>query len=239
MINKTSCNCKMMHAICKYRCNMCTRLPNSSSDQTNAIPHWLWNQPSAPPVHPEDGVKGCLGNAGESVGAAQDVIMPLPYQLDKAKPSENKINNARSYNLELMVHCFYMFNKTSCNCKMIRAICKCRCNMRTKKCTLCSDQTNAIPHWLWNQPSAPPVHPEDGVKGCLGNAGESVGAAQDVIMPLPYQLDKAKPSENKINNARSYNLELMVHCFYMINKTSCNCKMIRAICKYRCNMCTR
>ena len=159
-----------MHAICKCRCNMRTKKCTLCSDQTNAIPHWLWNQPSAPPVHPEDGVKGCLGNAGESVGAAQDVIMPLPYQLDKAKPSENKINNARSYNLELMVHCFYMFNKTSCNCKMIRAICKYRCNMCTRWCTLFSDQTNAIPHWLWNQPSAPPVHPEDGVKGCLGNA---------------------------------------------------------------------
>ena len=52
----------------------------------------------------------------------------------------------------------------------MHAICKYRCNTRTKKCTLFSDQTNAIPHWLWNQPSAPPVHPEDGVKGCLGNA---------------------------------------------------------------------
>ena len=34
-----------------------------SYDQTHAIPHWLWNQPSAPPVHPEGDVKGCLGNA--------------------------------------------------------------------------------------------------------------------------------------------------------------------------------
>ena len=34
-----------------------------SNDQTHAIPHWLWNQPSAPPVHPEGDVKGCLGNA--------------------------------------------------------------------------------------------------------------------------------------------------------------------------------
>ena len=33
------------------------------NDQTHAIPHWLWNQPSAPPVHPEGDVKGCLGNA--------------------------------------------------------------------------------------------------------------------------------------------------------------------------------
>ena len=214
----------------------------------------------------------------ESVGAAKDVIMPLPYQLDKAKPSASKIQNARSYNFGLtwftvsiwstkhhaiaklctlfasigeicaqknapyavirqmryltgcgisplhhrftpkmeskgvsemlwkcrsrkrchhatpistwqgktlwkqnqecyrsynfglMVHCFYMINKTSCNCKLMHAICQYRCNMCTRLCTLVSDQTNAIPHWLWNQPSAPPVHPEDGVKGCLGNA---------------------------------------------------------------------
>ena len=42
---------------------------------------------------------------------------------------------------------------------------------------------------------------------------ESVGAAKDVIMPLAYQLDKAKPSKSKINNARSYNFGSMVHCF--------------------------
>ena len=37
----------------------------------------------------------------ESVGAAKDVIMPLPYQLDKAKPSASKIQNARSYSFGL------------------------------------------------------------------------------------------------------------------------------------------
>ena len=57
-------NAKCPHSTStKWQCNIPATLRSSFSDQTNAIPHWLWNQPSAPPVHPEDGVKGCLGNA--------------------------------------------------------------------------------------------------------------------------------------------------------------------------------
>ena len=67
---------------------MCTRSCNSFSDQTNAIPHWLWNQPSAPPVHPEDGVKGCLGNA-------MKVSEP-----QKMSSCHSQINLARLYPLQ-------------------------------------------------------------------------------------------------------------------------------------------
>ena len=86
---------------------MCTRLCNSFSDQTNAIPHWLWNQPSAPPVHPEDGVKGCLGNAMK-VSEPQNMSSCHSHiSLARLYPSENKIkkflNSRRSWNYGLMI----------------------------------------------------------------------------------------------------------------------------------------
>ena len=152
---------------------MCTRSCNSFSDQTNAIPHWLWNQPSAPPVHPEDGVKGCLGNA-------MKVSEP-----QKMSSCHSHINLARLYPLQaksrnpwiqvdhgIMGWWFlniFIISPENNHANRYR-LCTSGWNMCTRLCNSFSDQTNAIPHWLWNQPSAPPVHPEDGVKGCLGNA---------------------------------------------------------------------
>ena len=106
----------------------------------------------------------------ESVGAAKNVIMPLPYQLGKAVPSASKIkkslNSSRSWNHGLMISIISPENNHANRYRL----CTSGWNMWTRLCNSFSDQTNAIPHWLWNQPSAPPVHPEDGVKGCLGNA---------------------------------------------------------------------
>ena len=99
-----------------------------------------WNQPSTPPVHPEDGARGCLGNA-VSVGAASAIITSLFITLSILA----QVSNMRLHPT--------------------------------------SDQTAAIPHWLWNQPSTPPVHPEDGARGCLGNA-VGVGAANAITKSL-------------------------------------------------------
>ena len=112
----------------------------------------------------------------KSVGAAKDVIMPLSYQLAKALPCEKKwkIKDARSFNLwvecSLFLHdqqnIMQLQNDTHYLSVGETRVQDCATQLQL----IFSDQTTAIPHWLWNQPSAPPVHPEDGVKGCLGNA---------------------------------------------------------------------
>ena len=206
--------------------NLC----NSFSDQTTAIPHWLWNQPSAPPVHPEDGVKGCLGNA---------VKVSEPQQMSSC---HSQINLPRRYplraNSRMLVHItlgwwftvsiwsnkhhaiakwytlFKSFHQVWHVYKIMQLIQwsdKCHTSLAVES-ALC---TTGSPR-RWSQRVS---------RKCY----ESVGAANDVIMPLPYQLAKALPSERKIKNARSFSYGLMVHCFYLINKTSCKSRLIHAI----------
>ena len=139
------------------------------SDQTTAIPHWLWNQPSAPPVHPEDGVKGCLGNAmkvsePQTMSSCHSQInLPRHYPLKAKSRMLGRIILGWQFTVSICS------TKHHANANWYR-LCTKKGNTCTGLCNSFSDQTNAIPHWLWNQPSAPPVHPEDGVKGCLGNA---------------------------------------------------------------------
>ena len=117
------------------------RTSKLGSDQTPAIPHWLWNQPSAPPVHPEDGARGCLSSAVK-------VSEPLSSSYRrKVRQPKGPSTQTRHFPVKLQPQ-----------------------GRMPKTSKLSSDQTPAIPHWLWNQPSAPPVHPEDGARGCLGSA---------------------------------------------------------------------
>ena len=174
--------------------NMCTRLCNSFSDQTNAIPHWLWNQPSAPPVHPEDGVKGCLGNAMKVSEPQKLSSCHSQINLARLQPLKAKsimLNSSRSWNHGLMI---FIISPENNHANRYR-LCTSGWNMCTRLCNSFSDQTNAIPHWLWNQPSAPPVHPEDGVKGCLGNA---------MKVSEPQKMSSCHP---QINLARLYPLK--------------------------------
>ena len=121
--------------------------------------------------------------------------MPLPNQLGKALPSASKINkslnSSRSWNHGLMI---FIISPENNHANRYR-LCTSGWNMCTRLCNSFSDQTNAIPHWLWNQPSAPPVHPEDGVKGCLGNA-------MKVSEP-----QKMSSCHSQINLARLYPLQ--------------------------------
>ena len=211
----------------KWQCNIPATLRSSFSDQTNAIPHWLWNQPPAPPVHPEDGVKGCLGNA---------VKVSEPQKMSSC---HSQINLPGHYPLneksKMLGHkpLGWMFTVSTWSTKHHEiakwyTLLTSRCKTRTRLCNSFRDQTTAIPHWLWNQPSAPPVHPEDGVKGCLGNAVK-VSEPQKMSschshINLPRHYPVKKNEKSKMLGHLTFGL--MVHCFYMINKTSCNCKMI-------------
>ena len=216
------------YTLLNSRCKLCTRLCNSFSDQTNAIPHWLWNQPSAPPVHPEDGVKGCLGNA---------VKVSEPQKMSSC---HSQINLPRHYPLKekskMLGHkaLGWMFTVSTWSTKHHAkadwyTLLNSRCKLCTRLCNSFSDQTNAIPHWLWNQPSAPPVHPEDGVKGCLGNA---------VKVSEPQKMSSC---HSQINLPRHYPLKeksrmldhLAMGWWFTVsirfNKTSCKSRLIHAI----------
>ena len=167
MLNKTSCKCKLVQAVHQEgehvygimqliqwsdKCD--TSLAVESALCTTGSPR-RWSQRVS---------RKCC----KSVGAANDVIMPLHINLAKKHPLKGK-SRISWLQVQLMILCFYMTEGHHANAIWYR-LCTSRLNMRTRLCHSFSDQTNAISHWLWNQPSAPPVHPEDGVKGCLGNA---------------------------------------------------------------------
>ena len=124
----------------------------------------------------------------ESVGAAKDVIMPLPYQLDKAKPSENKIKNAIGH-----ITLGWWFTVSICSTKH-HAI--------AKWCTLFASigvtraQKNAPLQWSDKCDTSLAVEsalcttgsPRRWSQRVSRTCYESVGAAKDVIMPLPNQV---------------------------------------------------
>ena len=219
--------------------NMCTRLCNSFSDQTNAIPHWLWNQPSAPPVHPEDGVKGCLGNAmkvsepQKMSSCHSQINLARLYSL-KAESRIPKPN--RSWNHGLMIFKFVYYITRKHPCKSVQAVYQ--WVEHVYKIVQLSDQTNAIPHWLWNQPSAPPVHPEDGVKGCLGNAMKVSEPQKMSSCHSQINLARLYPLKAKsimLNSSRSWNHGLMI---YIISPENNHANRYR-LCTSGWNMCTR
>ena len=118
--------CKSVQAVDQWvEHDMCKRLCNSFSDQTNAIPHWLWNQPSAPPVHPEDGVKGCLGNAmkvsepQKMSSCHSQINLAMLYPL---KAKSIMLNSSRSWNHGLMSFKYFYYITRRQPCRSVQTV---------------------------------------------------------------------------------------------------------------------
>ena len=170
----------------------------------------------------------------ESVGAAKNVIMPLPNlaRLYPLKAKSIMLNSSRSWNHGLMIfkYVYYITRKQSC--KSVQAVYqwvehvyeivqliqwsdKCDTSLAVES-ALC---TTGSPR-RWSQRVS---------RKCY----ESVGAAKDVIMPLPNQLGKALPSESKINkslnSSRSWNHGLMIFIYFYYITRKQPCKSVQAV----------
>ena len=214
---------------------MCTRLCNSLSDQTNAIPHWLWNQPSAPPVHPEDGVKGCLGNAMKVSEPQKMSSCHSQINLARLYPLQAKstimLNSSRSWNHGLMIFKYFYYITRKQPCKSVQAVYqwvehvykivqliqwsdKCDTSLAVES-ALC---TTGSPR-RWSQRVS---------RKCY----ESVGAAKMSSCHSQINLARLYPLQAKsimLNSSRSWNHGLMIftYLYYITRKQPC--KSVQAV----------
>ena len=140
------------------------------------------------------------------------------------------LNSSRSWNHGLMIFKYFYYITRKQPCKSVQAVYQ--WVEHVYKIVQLSDQTNAIPHWLWNQPSAPPVHPEGGVKGCLGNAMKVSEPQKMSSCHSQINLARLYPLTAKsimLNSSRSWNHGLMIFKYFYYITRKQPCKSVQAV----------